>query len=354
MKGSVGVHKSDGIEKDPQYKPLISVILPVCNGAETVERAIYSLGSLRAVQAELVIVDDGSTDGTVTVLQDIAKKLKTESIRILRQEHAGVVEASNHAIQQSKGEWIARIDADDWSSPHRLKSQIDFALKENVDIVSCLVKIVSLDGHPALSLAEYERWLNEVISTEEILAERFVELPIPNPSILAKREVFELQYRHGNYPEDYDLWLRAMAVGYRPKKVPRTLYWWTDHPDRVTRNQSIYTKAAFINAKKLHLPDGPLAGVSTCDFWGAGIEGKPWIRWLIENGINIRNIIEVNPRKLGQKIHGIPVIPPENIITSPHFPLFVGVGVPEGRRKIKEFIHGHLPHTPGEDAWFLC
>lgn len=207
---------------------------------------------------------------------------------------------------------------------------MEYARQHNLDVVSSLVKIVSPDGHPVLSLEGYENWLNQCLSPEEILAARFIELPIPNPTILAKREVFELKYRHGNFPEDYDMWLRAAACGFRIGKVPRTLYWWTDHPNRLTRNQSIYTKAAFINAKKEHLVNGPLQGVTQCDFWGAGAEGKSWILWFQKLGIHIRTLVDVHPGKIGQTIHGIPVISPDQIPTAPLFPIFIAVGVPEG------------------------
>lgn len=340
--------------KCSSIKPYISIILPVFNGEKTLEKAIYSLGSLSGIDAELIIIDDGSTDGTHNILNQIKKHLSGEPIKVIRTRHIGVADAANMAISYAKGDWIARIDADDWSSPHRLRQQLSLAQNENLDIVSCFVKIVTPDGFPVISLQDYEQWLNSCVTPEDILASRFIELPIPNPTILAKREVFELGFRNGNYPEDYDLWLRAMSAGFRPGKVPRTLYWWTDHPNRVTRTQSIYTKAAFLNAKKLHLFDGPLAGVTECDFWGAGLEGKPWIRWFLNQGIKIRNIIDVNPNKVGQVIHGSQVILPERINTTPPLPLFIGVGVPEGRKKIKDFILSHLPHTPGQDAWFLA
>jgi glycosyltransferase involved in cell wall biosynthesis len=334
--------------------PLVSVILPVFNGAATVEQAILSLGMLQDLDVEIVVVDDGSTDNTLDVLEQLRPKLRGVPFRIIQAEHGGVAAASNTAIEAARGQWIARIDADDWSSPHRLRQQLQYAEKHDLDGVSCLVKIVTPDGHPAQTLQEYEGWLNSCVSPEEISAMRFVELPVPNPTMMAKREIFEMQYRAGTFPEDYDLWLRALGAGWRIGKVPRTLYWWTDHEDRVTRTQAIYSRAAFLNAKKMHLPDGPLRGVTHCDFWGAGLEGKPWIRWLQQRGIKIRHIIEVNPRKIGSEIHGVPVISPERICTTPSLPLFIGVGVPKGRQNIQEYIHGHLPHTPGEDAWFLA
>ena len=350
----MNAHKVQLKLSSPVSHPLISVVIPVFNAEATIEKAVYSLGHIQEMNIEVVIVDDGSTDSTQTVLESLQSSIDSSRLRILKRPNRGVAEAANFGVQAARGDWIARMDADDWSSPHRLRRQLEFGLQHNLDVVSCLVKIVSLEGHPVLSLQEYENWLNSCVSPEDILAMRFVELPIPNPTILARREVFEMGYRQGNFPEDYDLWLRVMAAGYRVGKVPRTLYWWTDHPNRVTRNQSIYTKAAFINAKKAHLPEGPLKGVAQCDFWGAGLEGKPWIRWFQSQGIAIRNIIEVNPRKIGHDIHGVPVIEPERISTKPQLPLFIAVGVPEGRKKIHDYILGHLPHTPGQDAWFLC
>jgi glycosyltransferase involved in cell wall biosynthesis len=111
-------------------QPLVSVILPVKNGMPFLADAIDSILSQTWTNLELVVVNDGSTDGTAAYLAG----LRSPRIRVIDSPAAGFAAARDAGIQAARGELLARMDADDISSPARIESQAAF-LERNPDIV---------------------------------------------------------------------------------------------------------------------------------------------------------------------------------------------------------------------------
>lgn len=329
--------------------PPVSVLLPVYNAATTVERAIRSLLDGTWDDFELVVVDDGSSDESAAVVAGIAD----DRVRLHRRPHTGVAGAANFGITQCTGRFVARMDADDWSHPGRLATQVAELQTGNVDIVGGRVRIVDGDGHAVASWQRYERWINDHLSTAEITALRFIESPLANPTVMARREVFELGHRDGDFPEDYELWLRALGAGFRAVKVPEIVLDWTDGPGRLTRNDARYSPAAFDRCRRGHLLNGPLKGVEQVDLWGGGQTGKPWLRWLQAAGFQVRRVIEVAPAKIGQLLHGVPVIAPDDLPAADGTPMLVAVGAEGAREKIVPHVL-HKGHVVGGDVWFVA
>ncbi len=329
--------------------PLISVILPAYNAENTITDAMQSILSGSFSELELIVINDGSTDTT----KPIVESFNDSRVSLIDHPDAGVAAANNEGVRQAKAPLIARMDADDIAHPDRLHLQLEMLERNCLDIVGSRVEIVDHQGASVPSLDRYKQWINQHISTEDILAFRFVESPLVHPTTLAKREVWELGCRQGSFPEDYDLWLRAFEKGYKPAKHPDVLLTWRDRPSRLTRINESFTPEAFDRCRKEHLLSGPLKGITEIDFWGVGRTGKPWIRWLISEGFKIRHLIDVSRKKIGQQIHGATVITPEDMPHSTGVPLLVAVGT----KGIRELILQHLNttgHTAGKDAWFLC
>jgi|CXWL01.1.fsa_nt_gi succinoglycan biosynthesis protein ExoO len=112
---------------------LVSVIIPAYKSAETLEKAVNS--ALQIDNMEVVIVDDYSPDNSFEIASKLAQN--DSRVRVFRlDKNYGVSHARNYAIQQSRGEWIAVLDADDWFEENRLKNMIDDAVSANVELAA--------------------------------------------------------------------------------------------------------------------------------------------------------------------------------------------------------------------------
>lgn len=328
----------------------VSVVLPVFNGARTIGRAVRSILDQTLRNLELIVVDDGSTDNTVAVVQS----LRDPRLRLISCPHRGVAATANTATKHAVAPIVARMDADDVAHPQRFEKQLQWLHKRDLDVVGCRIRILNESGQPSRAMGRYERWINEeTLSGTQITALRFVEFPLVNPTILARRGYFEMGFRDGEVPEDYDLMLRAAARGMRFGKVDETLFDWIDRPGRLTRTDRRYTRAAFTRCRQAHLLAGPLRGVARVDLWGVGRTGKPWLRWLQLRGIAVRQGIDIHPRKVGGRIHGVCIVPPTALKAADGTPLIIAVGA-EGARQL---ILPHLRsrgYVSGGDAWFVA
>ena len=333
-----------------ESSPLVSVVMPVWNAEATVERAIRSILDQSLREFEMIVVDDGSTDGT----PDVVASIDDKRVHLHRTAHQGVAAAANAGVELASAPVIARMDADDASHSERLALQLACLRNERLDVVGSQVSIVSDTGVLTTGMKRYQRWINELtLSSDQIHGLRFVELPLVNPTLLGRREYFELGCRDNAFPEDYDLMLRAAANGMRFGKILKVLLMWSDRSARLTRTNRRYTRDAFMECRRHHILRGPLAGVKQVDLWGVGKGGKPWIRWLLENDIQIRTLIDVNPRKVGKTIGGTRVIGPADVARADGVMMLVAVGAVGARQEIEEFAK-QRGYVMGRDLWFVA
>lgn len=207
--------------------PTISVIIPVHNRAVMVRQAIRSVQAQSGSDVELLVVDDGSTDGT-------AKRIRNHfpDLPVIRQDHRGVSAARNRGILKSSGEFIAFLDSDDLFLPPKCRAQAEF-----------------LQQHPELLLVHSdEHWLRDKKFLKQGLEyrreggdqfERSLEKCVISPSsVMLRRELLdEVGLFDESMPacEDYDLWLRVTSrhpVGYIPHPL---LIKRGGHPDQLSR-----------------------------------------------------------------------------------------------------------------------
>lgn len=326
------------------------MVLPAFNASRTISRAIQSILGQSFRDIELIVVDDGSTDDTARVIKQIGDR----RLQLIESPHQGVTAAANAATRVATAPYIARMDADDLAYPRRLEKQLHHLIEGQLDVVGCQVRIVDERDQSAATMHRYQHWINEeTIEPEPIRALRFVEFPLVNPTILAKRNYFELEFRHGEFPEDYDLMLRAAEQGLRFGKVAEVLLDWIDGPDRLTRSDSRYSSDAFARCRRMHLLDGPLRQVKSVDLWGVGQAGKPWLRWLRDRGITVRHGYDVSHRKVNATIHGVLIRHPSQLVPSDGTPLIIAVGAEHARQQILPRIRSR-GYVSGRDAWFVA
>jgi glycosyltransferase involved in cell wall biosynthesis len=315
--------------------PRISILLPVRNEERLLPAALASLDRQTLPDWEVVAVDDGSSDATPAILAAAAGR--DPRVRLLRQPANGLVAALNTGLAACRAPLVARMDGDDICHPLRLQRQTEFLVNHPaVTLVACAVRQVPRPTVTEGMLA-YERWQNSLLDHDSICRDLFVESPFVHPSVAFRRAaVLALGgYRDSGWAEDYDLWLRLAQAGARFARLEEVLFYWRDRPQRQTRTAPAYSLAAFRACKVHHLQAGVLGGVEAVTLWGAGVEGKAWRRALLAAGIGVRRWIEVDPRKLGQTIHGAPVVGIDALPPGDG-PILVTVGARGARAQVRE------------------
>lgn len=299
-----------------QPPPRVSVVLPVHNEEQYLEQAIESILRQSEKDFDLIVVDDGSTDSSPEILARFARG--DSRIRHFRQPHGGIVAALNRGLAEARGDFIARMDADDVARPERLRLQADF-LDHHPDtgLVASRVEYFG-DKRSNRGLALFVDWTNSLIEPADIERYRFVESPFIHPSVMFRRELVERfgGYRDGPFPEDYELWLRWLERGVKMAKAPEKLLEWRERPERLTRTDPRYAVDAFYRTKAPFLyrwlernnPHHPEVVV-----WGSGRTSRQRLRYLTDFRIQVTAFIDIDPRKIGYKIGGAPVLQPDDL-----------------------------------------
>jgi glycosyltransferase involved in cell wall biosynthesis len=279
----------------------------------TLPAAVESLLEQTETDWELVAVDDGSTDGSPRVLDHYARR--DARVRVLACGRRGLVHALNLGLDAAKGPLIARMDADDVCPPERLahqRSHLD--AHPDVGLVACRV-VFEGDARRAAGYARYVDWTNRLLTHEAIALARFVESPLVHPSVMFRRELPARlgAYREGDFPEDYELWLRWLEGGVRMTKLPEPLLAWHDSPARLSRRDPRYAPEAFYRMKVPYLARWLAAHNRhhpRIVLWGAGRVTRRRARLLVAEGVDIASYVDIDPRKIGRAIEGRPVVGP--------------------------------------------
>lgn len=314
-------------------RPRVSVLLPARDEEPFLGECLESLSAQTLPDFEVIAVDDGSTDATFAILEAHARG--DSRFRVLRQEPAGVVAASERARAEARAPLIARMDADDVALPERLELQVAAIEEEGLAAVGGRVEYFPKASEGLLAYAD---WLNSLVTVDAARRDVWIECPLPGPGLTARAELFS--YRDRGWPEDYDLVLRIWEAGGRFRNLNALVLRWRDHPQRLTRTDPAYTLAAFRRCKVHFLRRTLLADGRAAVVWGAGPTGKAFARELLAAGTPLAAFVEVDPRKLGKQIHGAPVAPVERAADFPGTLALGAVSGLEGRERVRELAAG--------------
>ena len=277
------------------YSPKVSVVLPFYNAAETLPAAIQSISDQEYTDFECLMVDNNSCDKS----REIAAQWEAQDPRfiLLEEKRQGVMFASNLGSLEARGAYIARMDADDVSRPCRLRLQSEF-LDDHPD-VGAVAGLAFHVGDPdkTAGFRRFVEWSNSVLTYKEIYNRRFIEAPIVNPTAMWRRETMEQHglYLSGEFPEDYEMWLRWLDRGVKIEKVPEVVLDWHDSEERLTRTHPIYSGQAFFEIKSKYLArwlsvNNPFHPSVT--IWGASRISRRRARMLEQHGIQIQAYID--------------------------------------------------------------
>jgi len=290
--------------------PSVSVVIPFRNAEATLAECLDSLQAQTLTDFEALLIDDGSEDSSAAHIRD--RSLRDSRLRLLSPGRIGLIPALNLGIAESRADLIARMDADDIMFPERLGLQREFLLsRPDIAVAGCRVELFPQDAVRE-GYREYIRWQNSCVDHEDIAENMYVESVLAHPSVMMRRSALDAVgvYRDGQFPEDYELWLRLHHAGFRMAKVPRVLLSWRERPDRTSRVDERYSKAAFDRLRAQYLAMDPRIRTGRpIVVWGGGRSTRLRAKHLLEHGITVQAWVDVDPGRIGMTIWNMPVHP---------------------------------------------
>lgn len=314
--------------------PQVSILMPVRNEGRYLQAALDSLYRQTCTRWELIAVDDGSNDRTAAILAGAAQR--DSRVQVIRRDGGGLVAALNAGLGACRAPLLARLDGDDICHPRRLELQAAYLdTHPDTGLVACNFRHFPRTGLKQ-GMIDYELWQNSLAEHPLIIRDLFVESPFVHPGIMTRRTILEdLEgYQDNSWPEDYDLWLRMAAAGVHFARLPQTLLFWRDHPERATRTMNEYASHAFRACKCHHLLNGFLQNTPDVVIAGAGLEARAWQRLLATVDVSVSTWLDVDPRKVGRILHNAPVIPPEELQLNGR-KMIVAIGVRGAREQFR-------------------
>ena len=330
--------------------PLVSILMPIRNEERYLRATLDSLYRQTFANWELIAVDDGSSDQTATILAEAARR--DSRVQVISLEGGGLVAALNAGLKVCQAPLLARLDGDDICHPRRLELQVAYLdAHPDTGLVACNFRHFPRTGLKQ-GMLDYEIWQNGLTDHSLIIRDLFVESPLVHPSIMTRRTIMENMdgYQGNNWPEDYDLWLRMAAAGVHFARLPQTLLFWRDHPERATRTMNEYALNAFRACKCHHLLLSFLKDSRDVVIAGAGLEARAWQRLLTAAGVTVSTWLDVDPKKIGRILHNAPVISPEELHLNGR-KMIVAIGVRGAREQFRDVAERRGWH---EGIDFVC
>jgi len=319
---------------------LVSVLLPYRDASTTLAEAVDSVLAQRGVELELIAIDDGSRDLGPALIAERAG----DDARVVAVQGAGrgIAHALAVGLAAARGPLIARMDADDIAYPDRLRAEVELLASDpRLGAVATRVRAIDLDGGaPGEGLARYVAWQNGLITAADHARELFVESPLCHPSVVLRRAALDEVggWRDFDGPEDYELWLRLDAAGWRLAKVPEVLLDWRHAPGRLTFTDPRYALPRLVATKAPFVAGAIRARRRPFVVWGAGPTGKRLARALEPHGVRPAAFLDIDPRKVGRVARGTPIVAPSAAAVAGHT-VVVAVGARGARDEIRA---GHV------------
>jgi GT2 family glycosyltransferase len=217
-----------------------SVIVPAYNAAEMLEATVRSALDQDFDDFEVVISDDGSTDGTLALARSLAAN--DPRVRLVTAENGGCAVARNRAFEVAAGEYGVLLDSDDQLGPGYLSAMAGFIdASPGFDIYSCNgTRVLSeARSEPFLSGSPYARETSWTLD-DIILVNRIYITAVVRRDLWARAGGYTAGLR---YAEDYDFWLRALAIGARQIYTPQHLGIYHERPDGKSKNRLAHAQA---------------------------------------------------------------------------------------------------------------
>ncbi len=328
----------------------VNVLLPARNAAATLSACLRSLQRQSFPDFRCHIIDDGSSDDTRAIARHTAAQ--DDRFEVHEGPSLGLVGALQRGLHHCTAAFTARMDADDIMHRDRLRLQVELMEREQkLAGAGCHVRAFPA-GMFGNGLAAYTAWLRTIRTEHDVYRDRFIECPLLHPTWMLRTEVLKAHgYCDRGWAEDWDLLLRLLHAGHRLSIVPRILHGWRRGPLTATTIDARYGQQRMTELRAFHLCAGPLHAHDRYVLWGHGDTGRRLRHELLRLGRRPEAIVELDPRKLGQRIDSALVVPPAAVMQFAGRIIVVSVANHGPRTLVRERL-AQLGKVEGRD--FVC
>jgi glycosyltransferase involved in cell wall biosynthesis len=214
--------------------PAISVLMPVYNGERYLAESIRSILAQTFDDFEFIIVNDGSTDRSEKMIADFERQ--DRRIRLISRPNTGIVGALNDGLAIAEAELIARMDADDVSTPQRFQRQINY-LRQHPECIALGGRVVGTDPYGCVLFRSEHNLSHEAIESDLL---KGVGWAIVHPAAMMRTSAIKQTggyRREFQWVEDLDLFLRLAEIG-KLANLPDELLLYRQHTESVNRTRS--------------------------------------------------------------------------------------------------------------------
>ena len=263
--------------------------------------ALDSVFASQSISLEVVVIDHGSIDSTSEILRAFSEKyarLKTLSVESAR-PFAHALEAGR---ARCTAPFIARFDADDLMHKGRLADDTR-VLQQNPHLAAVSCQSELFGAETTLGMRMYVAWQNSVLHEDDFAKEIWIEQPHAHPSVTFRSDCLDAVggYRAGDFPEDYDLFLRMHCMGFAIRKREALHHFWREREKRMTREDSRYSRDAFFALKARAMSEYFSLRGRKVWVMGPGKEGARITRALRACDVKVDAFFDVNQKRVGRE-----------------------------------------------------
>jgi GT2 family glycosyltransferase len=245
--------------------PQVSVLLPCYNAQRHLRSCLDSLLTQTYRHFEVIAIDDGSTDDTARMLAEYAARDR-RIVFSQNEQNLGLIRTLNLAIVLSRGDYIARMDADDQAVPERFQRQVGFLdAHADVDLVSSSLTLIDVSDRV---VGERKVWVTQPAACRYV---SFFATPLAHSAVMGRRHCFSA-FGYSSRPEalhteDYELWCRLLRAGKRLANSPEPLLRYRISADSISARYEALQVRNFVTCAERHLreQDGAEAARETVE-----------------------------------------------------------------------------------------
>lgn len=322
------------------------------------DTAIYLHDCLDSILAqsyenwELIAVNDHSSDESPQVLQEYADR--DSRIKLFHSDRPRLIPTLQVGYAQVTGSLINRMDSDDKMPHDKLEVLVNEWLKYGKgSIIAGGTEHFVDEGEVGGGFIRYEEWLNDVAKNETHYEQIYKECVIPSHCWIIHKDDFDAvgAFDPIVYPEDYDLCFRFYKHGLRVIGIDKTLHYWRDRSNRISRTWKEYEDNRYFDLKLRYFYELDRDKSRPLVIWGAGKNGKDLARLLLEHEDSLFWVCD-NDRKIGKDIYGIRLQHFEAIKSLQNPQILVVVTSPDGQKEIMQQLK-EWDKEPVKDYWMF-